>query len=96
MDFGESIMSSHDWYDGLSSSEKNNLNAIKREEARVENEQEKLDASWEKELVKRKRMGYDDPLGSMFDDNFSNQWNQKAAELNQRRENNTERWDDFI
>ena len=96
MNYGQSIMSSHDWYNNLSSAEKKKIDVIKREEDRIERAQEKLDESWENEITKRKRMGYDDPLGSMFDDNFSNQWNQKAEELNQRRENNTERWDDFI
>jgi len=96
MNYGQNIMSSQDWYDNLSSAEKKKLNAIKREEARIERAQEKLDQSWESEITKRKRIGYDDPLGSMFDDHFSTQWNQQAAELRNLKENNSERWDDFI
>jgi len=90
------MMSSQDWYNNLSSSDKKKFDAVKKEEARIERAQEKLDRSWEDEITKRKRMGYDDPLGSMFDDHFSSQWNQQAEKLRKLRENNSERWDDFI
>jgi len=89
-------MNSQDWYNDLSSAEKKKLQAIEREEARIERAQEKLDESWGDEKKKRKRMGYDDPLGSMFDDNFASQWNQEASELRNQRADNVERWDDFI
>jgi len=96
MNYGQNIMSSQDWYNNLSSAEKKKIYALEKEETRIERAQERLDKSWENEKAKRKRMGDQYPVESMFDDYFATQWNQEAQELQERRENNLEKWNKFF
>jgi len=89
-------MNSNDWYQGLSDSERKKLNAFEKEKMRIEKSQERLDDSWEKELKRRTRIGHSDPLGSMFEDGTSDQYNQQSQWLNDRRETNQGRIEDLI
>lgn len=67
-----------------------------REKERIDKEQKEMDESWEKELNRREKAGFFNPIGSMFEDGTSDQYNKKAQELMDRRENNKKKLEDLI
>jgi len=69
-----------------------------KEEESIKREQERLDQKWETEVERRTESlgSKSDAVDSIFEGNFANQWNEKAKDLMNRKEENERRFEDLI